>query len=257
MDILQAAILGLIEGITEFLPVSSTGHMVLASSLLHISEIDFLKTFEIVIQLGAIFAVIMVSFQKLIRHKELLPKIIAAFIPTGLIGLMLYKIIKQYLLGNNWITVAALGVGGIVFIVLELLLKNKIPKTKSSLSVTYQQAVLIGIAQSFSIIPGISRSAASIFGAMCSGLSREAAVEFSFFLAIPTMIAATGLDLIKSDALLYPSSILLLFIGSSIAFLSAFIVVKIFMKYIQNHTFIPFGVYRIILALTFTFFFLH
>lgn len=251
MNPLHAIILGIVEGLTEFLPISSTGHMILASTLFHIPETDFVKTFEIVIQLGAIFAVVILYWNLLMKRKDLWPKLIAAFLPTGIIGLLIYKVLKQYLLGNAFVTVLALGIGGIIFILLEYFLKKKQQTTTDITSVTYTQAIMIGFAQSFSIIPGVSRAAASIFGAMIAGLNRETAVEFSFLLAIPTMIAATGLDLVKSRPIVTGPSLAMLLLGSVVAFFTAMVAIKTFMGYIRNHTFLPFGIYRIIISILF------
>jgi undecaprenyl-diphosphatase len=251
MNIIHALILGIVEGITEFLPISSTGHMILVGTLLRIPDTDLAKTFEIVIQLGAIGAVVVLFWKTLLNRRDLWPKILAAFIPTAIIGYLFYKIIKHVLLGNAAITVVALGVGGIIFIMLEYLLKKKTPSTTETSAITYPQAIAIGVAQSFSVIPGVSRSAASIFGGLGMGLSRETSVEFSFLLAVPTMIAATALDLIKSKPLITSSSIGILLVGSFVAFITALVTIKAFLGFVKKHTFLPFGIYRIILAVLF------
>jgi undecaprenyl-diphosphatase len=190
-------------------------------------------------------------------RKDMWPKLIAAFLPTGIIGFLMYKILKQYLLGNTLITVLALGIGGIIFILLEYFLKKQQQKTIDISSISYKQAITIGFAQSFSIIPGVSRAAASIFGAMLVGLDRQTSVEFSFLLAIPTMVAATGLDIIKSKPMLTGSSLGVLFLGTVVACITAMISIKTFMGYIRHHTFLPFGIYRIIIAILFGIVFLH
>jgi undecaprenyl-diphosphatase len=254
MNLIQALILSVIEGITEFLPISSTGHMILTANLLKITETDFVKSFEIIIQLGAILAVAIIYFRKLLNQRILWPKLAVAFLPTAIIGFTLYKVIKNILLGNAWIVVISLFIGGIILILSDKFLKNKEVSTGS---LSYKQAFIIGLCQSVSIIPGVSRSAASIIGGLLVGLNRNDAVEFSFMLAIPTMIAATGLDLIKSSHNFSITQYEILTVGLIGAFITALIAVKTFLKYVKNHNFSAFGVYRIILALTYWVFILR
>ena len=250
MDFLHALILGVVEGITEFLPISSTGHLILAAQLLKVSQTDFVKTFEIFIQLGAILAVVCLFFKDFLDTKKW-PPIIIAFIPTGIIGLVLYKIVKTYLLGNSIVVLLALLIGGALLIVIELLHKEKDGAIGSFEEISYKQAFLIGLVQSLSIIPGVSRSASTIIGGMLVGLKRKTAVEFSFVLAVPTMIAASGLDLVKSHLSFTANQYELLAIGFISAFLVAIVAIKFLVRFIQNHTFIPFGVYRIAVAILF------
>jgi len=256
MNILQAIILGIVEGITEFLPISSTGHMILVGKLLNIPQTDFLSSFEIIVQLGAIFAVVVMYFPMLIKKISFWPKLLVAFIPTSIIGFILYKLVKHVLLGSAWITVVALFVGGIVFILLEKFFAKKEAQTISLDQMTLKQSFIIGVTQALSIIPGVSRSAASIFGGMAGGLNRETAVLFSFILAIPTMIAATGLDLSKSNVIFSSQEIFLLSIGLVTACMTALIAIKSFLAFVKTHTFIPFAYYRIIIAVIFAVFFL-
>lgn len=269
MDLLQALLLSVVEGITEFLPISSTGHLILTSHLLNIPDSEFIKSFEIIIQLGAILAIIVLYWDKLFTlNKEknvtfdkdyfqsnlrinfnVWGKIFCAFLPTAIIGLIFYSIIKEYLLGNELITVSALFVGGIALIVLEKMHKEKESSATSIENLTIKQAFLIGLAQSISIIPGVSRSAASILGAMYLGAKRHTAVEFSFLLAIPTMLAATALDLIKTEVSFTSDEWALLATGFIGSFIVALIVVKWFVKFVQKNSFIPFGIYRIIISI--------
>jgi undecaprenyl-diphosphatase len=251
MNILQAIILSVVEGISEFLPISSTGHMILASDILKISQTNFVKDFEIIIQLGAILAIVVLYWKNVYKSPLVWKKILAAFIPTGIIGFLLFKIIKTYLLGNLYVTLVSLFIGGIILIILELVHKEKQDHVETIEKISYKNAVLIGIAQSLAVIPGISRSAATIVGALFLGTKRKTATEFSFLLAVPTMLAATGLDLIKSNFNYSSSEWILLIIGFIGAFLSALVVVKWFVKFVQNHTFIPFGIYRIVASLLF------
>ncbi len=257
MTLIQAIILGIVEGITEFLPISSTGHMILVSTLLRIPQTEFTKTFEIVIQLGAIMAIAFLYAKTLLTKRTLWLPLIAAFVPTSIIGFIAYKAVKQFLLGNPMVTVVALGAGGIAFYVIEYILKKQVPKTIMIEKITLPQALLIGVGQSVSIIPGVSRAAASIFTGMLIGLSRQTAVEFSFLLAIPTMIAASALDIIKSKPFIDSAFILPVIIGTIVAFITAMITVKLFLRYVQSHTFLPFAIYRIFLAIGFWFFILR
>jgi undecaprenyl-diphosphatase len=257
MTVIHALILSVIEGITEFLPVSSTGHMILVSNLLRINETDFVKSFEIIIQFGAILAVLVLYWKKLLLDKDVFIRVCVAFAPTAVVGFVLYKFIKTVLLGNPWIVVVSLAVGGAFLIILELLHKEKAGSVAEIKNITPVQAFIIGIAQSCSIIPGVSRAAATIVGALLMDVNRDTAVEFSFLLAIPTMAAATGLDLVKSAKHFTGNEYMLLSIGLIGAFITAIFVVKWFIGFVKNHTFIPFGIYRIILAFTYYIFILR
>ncbi len=251
MDYFEVLILSIVEGISEFLPISSTGHLVLVSDLLNIPQTDFVKSFEIIIQLGAILAVVVLYFKKLTENLKLWRIILTAFLPTAVIGFLLYTLVKNYLLGNSLITVSAIFLGGVILIILELLFKEMDHHVGELEKVNYKQAFLVGLFQSVSIIPGVSRAAASIIGGLFVGLKRKVAVEFSFLLAIPTMFAATSLDLVKSNFNFSMNEIFLLTTGMITSFIVALVVVKWFLKYIQNHNFIIFGIYRIILAIAF------
>jgi len=251
MDILHALILSAVEGITEYLPVSSTGHMVLASDLLKIPQTEFVKSFEVIIQLGAILAVVILYFKRLTQSREIWYKILTAFLPTATIGFLLYKVIKHFLLGNVMVTITSLFVGGIILIIWEKLYKEKDHHLDKIEKLSYKNAFIIGLAQSISVIPGVSRSAATILGGLGVGLKRKTAVEFSFLLAVPTMVAATGLDLVKSNFNFTGNEWMVLAVGFIGAFVTAMFAVKYFVRYVQNHTFVAFGVYRIILAIVF------
>jgi undecaprenyl-diphosphatase len=251
MNFFQAVILSAVEGITEFLPISSTGHLILASKLLNIPHSGLLTTYEIVIQLGAVLAVTTLYSKKLLSSMDLIKKLIVAFVPAAIVGFTLYPVIKNVLLGSSQITLQALFWGGIALIVAEIILKNKKPVTENVESVSYKQAFLIGAFQSVSVIPGVSRAAATIFGGLTTGLNRTTAAEFSFLLAIPTMFAASGLDIWKSRGEITEGWILTLFAGTVLSFIFALISVKFLISYIKKHDFKIFGVYRIILALIF------
>lgn len=254
MTLLQALILSIVEGITEFLPVSSTGHLVLTATVLHIQQTEFVKSFEIIIQLGAILAVIVLYGRSFLINKSLLFKVFAAFIPTAIVGFILYKIIKTMLLGNPTVTVVSLFVGGILMIGIELYHKNKVYPITDMSKLSYKQSLLIGLIQSVSVIPGVSRAAATILGSMFLGANRKVATEFSFLLALPTMIAASGLDILKTDFSFTQNDYVLLGVGFIGSFIVALLAIKFLLSFIKNHTFIPFGIYRIILSLLFWFF---
>jgi undecaprenyl-diphosphatase len=264
MDFLQSAFLGAVEGITEFLPVSSTGHLILISHVLGIASTEFVKSFEIAIQLGAIFAVVLLYWRKLFIERGVLARVVVAFVPTAVLGFFFYPFIKAYLLGNVSVVLWALFLGGVFLIVFEFWYSKKLSRLpvggqttfnfqlSTSLSdVTIRQAAIIGLCQSVSMIPGVSRAAATIVGGMLVGLSREAVVEFSFLLAIPTMTAATGLDLFKTSAVFSGNEWLLLAVGFISAFIFALLAVKFLLSFIKHHTFIGFGIYRICAAALF------
>lgn len=251
MNLISVIILSVIEGITEFLPISSTGHLILASKLLGLAGTEYLKTFEIVIQLGAILAVVVLYWRKFFADIEIYKKLLFAFLPTIIVGFTLYPLIKAYLLGNALIVVITLFLGGVFMILFEKYLK---PHKSKELS--YKNYLVIGVFQAVSVIPGVSRAMATIVGGMYSGLSREKATEFSFLLAVPTMIAATGLDLYKSREILTVSNIGTLLTGSVLSFIFALIAIKFLINYVKKHDFTAFGIYRIVLAIAFYFLFI-
>lgn len=251
MTPLQALILAVIEGVTEFLPISSTGHLILTSDILGIIQTNFVKTFEIFIQLGAILAVVVLYFKPLVKSPQSWPKIIAAFLPTAVIGLLSYSFVKEYLLGNTEVVLVSLAVGGIALIILELWFKTKKPQKDTLDGVSYKEAIILGLCQSLAIIPGVSRAAATIAGGLILGIKRQTAVEFSFVLAIPTMLAASSLDLLKSGYTFTLGEYKLLAIGFVGAFVMALVTIKLLIKFVQKHTFIPFGIYRLVLAVVF------
>lgn len=251
MTIIHAFILSVIEGLTEFLPISSTGHLILASKLLGITETNFVKTFEIVIQLGAIMAIVVLYFKKFLSSWNLIKKLITAFIPTAAVGFVFYPFIKDVLLGSSAVTLNALFWGGVALIGVEWFLKRKKKSAKNPSEITYNQALIIGTFQSLSVIPGVSRAAATIIGGLLTGLDRETATEFSFLLAVPTMFAATALDIYKSRDMITRGGSLTLFFGTILSFFFAMIAVKFLINYVKKHDFTAFGIYRIVLALLF------
>jgi len=249
MTLLDSIILGIVEGITEFLPISSTGHMILVSHLLGLKQGAFEKTFEVAIQLGAILAVVLIYREKLRGNLELWKKLMAAFIPTGVIGLLFHRWVEE--LFNPVVVSGALIFWGVVFIVIELLYKEKEHHISKPEEISYKKAVMLGVFQSLAMVPGTSRSGATIIGGMLLGMKRVAATEFSFLLAIPTMLAATGFEIVKNLNSFTPQNSIILGVGFLTAFISAFFAVKWLLNYVKNHTFIPFGIYRIIVGLIF------
>lgn len=254
MNLLQALIFGIVEGITEFLPISSTGHLMLTAQLLGLSQTEFLKTFEIVIQFGAILSVVVLYWKTLLVNFEALKRVILAFLPTAALGLLFYKIIKQYLMKSNQVVLWSMFIGGICLIVFEILHKEKDDAVDDISNIPYRSALMIGLFQSIAMIPGVSRSAATIVGGLILGLRRKTIVEFSFLLAVPTMLAATALDLMKNASQFSMAQINFLSIGFIVSFIFALLSVKFLLNYIKHHTFISFGIYRIILAVSFWFF---
>lgn len=282
MFFLYALILGLVEGITEFLPISSTGHLILVSNLLRMPATEFWKSFEIAIQSGAILAVVVLYWKKIWDVKNVWPKLLVAFLPTAVIGLALYKIVKHYLLGNSLVVLAAMLVGGAVIILFEryyarrLSFRTPVAVGEKSLSTTttdgdsssarasvgmtvndftdlnFRQAFFVGLFQSIAIIPGVSRSAATIIGGLALGLSRPLIIEFSFLLAVPTMAAATGLDLLKSGFNFSASEWGIMAVGFITAFLTAIVAIKWLLRYISKRNFSVFGWYRVSLAVLWT-----
>jgi len=257
MDIitaLQAALLGLVEGLTEFLPVSSTGHLILIIDLLGFAGPSG-KLFEIVIQLGAILAVCWVYRQKLLdtalhlydnaQARHFTAVILAAFLPSMIIGVLAYKTIKTVLFSPLVVSVMLI-VGGIAMLLIERFRPK--PRFHSTDEVTLRRALAVGLFQCIAMIPGVSRAGATIMGGMLMGIDRKTATEFSFFLAIPTMIAATVYDLYKNWHDLNADGAAVIGIGFICAFVTALIVVRTAIGFVSRHGFAPFAVYRIILG---------
>ncbi|MCX2683457.1 undecaprenyl-diphosphate phosphatase [Campylobacter sp. MIT 21-1685] len=250
MQNLYALILGIIEGLTEFLPISSTGHLILGMTILGIKIDDFWRSFTIIIQLGSILAVLCVFWKKLLHSFMLCLKLAVGFFPTGLIGLFVAKYLS--FLFNGYVVVLMIITWGIVLIVIEKIHHNKNSTITSLEQISFKQAFCIGVFQSLAIIPGTSRSGASIIGGLLLGFNRKIAAEFSFLLAIPTMIAATAYSIYKEPQIFtHIDSFIPLTIGFITAFLVAFFVIKTFLKFISKISFIPFGIYRIALGLIF------
>ena len=247
ISIFQAVVLGVVEGVTEFLPISSTAHLVIVSELLKIDQSVFVKTFEIAIQSGAILAVVVLYVKKFFDI-EVLKRVCIAFVPTAVLGLLFYTLIKTYLIGNMSVILTALALGGVFLILFETYFRKE-DVVSDIKSITYKNAFYIGLFQSVAMIPGVSRSAATIVGGLLLGVKRDTIIEFSFLLAVPTMLAATGLDLIKSSGSITQSEFGILGIGFVTSFIMAIASIKFLLRFIKTRTFVAFGVYRVLLVL--------
>jgi undecaprenyl-diphosphatase len=253
MTLFQSIIIAIIEGLTEFLPISSTGHMILASAAMGIHDDEFVKTFEVFIQLGAILAIALMYIKRFFRGLKIYYKLLAAFIPTAIVGLLAYDFIKGYLF-NPVVVSVSLILGGIILILIDKKVVSQTSDLAEVEDISYRSAFFIGLFQCLSMVPGTSRAAATIIGGVFNGLDKKQATEFSFLLAVPTMMAAGGYDLLKSELTFTQEQIVLLALGSGIAFISAWFAVKLFLKFVSNHGFTAFGWYRIVLGILFLIF---
>ncbi len=248
MTIFDSLLLGAVEGITEFLPISSTGHLIVVSSFLGLEQTNAHKTFEVAIQLGSILAVLFLFAKRLLVDKMLWLKIFIAFLPTAIFGFLFYKTIKA-LFGPESVAIMLI-IGGFIFLIVEYFRRNHDDsKDKTIDDLTIKEALTIGLFQSLSMVPGTSRSGATMIGGLFAGLSRKSAAEFSFLLAIPTMFVATFYDLYKNRNEMIIDDYSLLAVGFVTAFIVAFFTVKAVMNFLTTHTFIVFGIYRIIFGI--------
>jgi undecaprenyl-diphosphatase len=245
-SLLQALVLGVVEGLTEFLPVSSTGHLILAGSLLGMAD-ERAGVFFVAIQTGAMLAVVWEYRARFFRiDVPLYRNLVIAFIPAAVLGLLFSKYIKDYLFHAVPVALAFI-VGGIIILLVDRGERNS--RVKDTQSMTWLDALKVGIAQCFALIPGTSRSGATIIGGMLFGLSRQAATEFSFFLAVPTLVAAGAYDLWKNRALFSADDLGMFAVGGVVSFLSAFVVIRWLIRYVATHDFKPFAWYRIAFGL--------
>ena len=264
-EILKAILFGIVEGITEWLPVSSTGHLILLNEFINLDVTEsFQKMFDVVIQLGAILAVIVLFFNKLnpfspkkspARKKqtwELWFKVCVAIIPSGIIGVLFDDLLEQYLHGGIPVAIALI-VYGIAFILVEQRNAGKTPAIRNVYDIDYKTAILIGCFQCLSLWPGTSRSGSTILGAILLGVSRGAGSEFSFFMAIPTMLGASAIKLLKyfleSGFGMTGLEIGILLTGCVVSFIVSLLVIKALMEYVRKHSFSAFGIYRIVLGI--------
>ncbi|MBA4145736.1 MAG: UDP-diphosphatase [Cytophaga sp.] len=248
MSIIEAVLLAIVEGLTEFLPVSSTGHMIIVSSVMGIASHPFTKTFTVAIQLGAILAVIVLYWKRFFQSFDFYFKLLMAFLPAAVIGFLLNDYIDA-LLERVEVVAIMLIAGGVLFLFIDKLFKET--ETTGSNDISYPAALKIGFFQTIAMLPGVSRSAATIIGGLTQQLNKKTAAEFSFFLAVPTMFAATGYKLLKfyKEGNEFGSNeIMLLAIGNVVAFLVALLAIKSFISFLTRHGFKLFGYYRIALG---------
>ena len=243
MTLYEATILGIVEGITEFLPVSSTAHIALTSQIMGIPQDNFMSSFNIIIQIAPIFSIMLIYFNTLFQSLEIWKKLIASFIPTGAIGFLFHNQIEAMFSANSivlWMIAT-----GVFFLIVEFLYFKRGHTTAELDQVTYKQAVSIGFIQAFSLIPGVSRSGSTILGGMLLGMKRETAMSFSFLLAIPTMTAASGYTLLKEYNTLSFDGISLILVGFIVSFVVGWAAVKSFLALVSKYNFTPFGIYLI------------
>ncbi|PKL77156.1 MAG: UDP-diphosphatase [Candidatus Melainabacteria bacterium HGW-Melainabacteria-1] len=246
MDIVNYLILGLVEGLTEFLPVSSTGHMILTAWLLQMQNTEFLKSFEIAIQMGAILSVVILYFRRLIQGPAIYMRLLVAFLPTATIGFVMYKLIKD--LFHPAIVAINLILGGLILLLLHRDIEAKQPDYAELEVMPLKNAFMIGLIQCLAMIPGVSRAGATIIGAVYNGCDKKMATEFSFLLAIPTMLAATAYDMLKNAHAFTSQEYGYLAIGFVAAFVSAWLAVKVFIELVVRYGFAGFGWYRIVVG---------
>ena len=251
MTIVESIIIAIVEGLTEFIPISSTGHMIIVEKLLAVPDNDFAKVFTIAIQLGAILAVVLLYWKKFFNFKNLdfYFKLLVGVIPAILFGLLFSKQIDDLLESTTTVAIALL-LGGVILIFVDQFFTS--PQIQSEKEVSYKNSFTIGIWQCLAMVPGVSRSAASIIGGMQQKLTRSAAAEFSFFLAVPTMLAATGYKLVKhynENGGFSVNEIKLLAVGNIVAFVVAVIAIKFFISFLKKHGFRIWGIYRVILGI--------
>jgi undecaprenyl-diphosphatase len=253
MTTIETLLLAIIEGLTEFLPVSSTGHMIIASSLMDIAGDPFVKTFTVAIQLGAILAVLVLYWKRFLQNINFYVKLFIAFLPAAVFGFLMNDYIEA-LLENSVVVSIALVIGGFIFLYIDRwFAKNE---TEGSTEVSNSSALMIGLFQVIAMIPGVSRSAATIIGGLTQGLTRKVAAEFSFFLAVPTMFAATGYTLFKlwkQGGGFTADQTQALLLGNVVAFLVAIFAIKAFIGFLTQRGFRLFGWYRIVLGLVLLF----
>ena len=249
MGIFEAIVLGIVEGLSEFLPISSTGHLILVSALMKLQQSEAHKAFEVTIQLGAMLAVVEVYRRQLFARPDLIKKVCFAFLPTGTIGFLVYKLVKSFFQPSlvSYMLIA----GGVAFIVIELWMKDRPATTHTLDEISYRQAFSIGLVQCLSMVPGVSRSGATIIGGLLFGLDRKDAAEFSFLLALPTMLAATCYDIYKNYEVFHMGDWQNIAVGFVTSFIFGVIGIKALLKFVTSHTFIPFGIYRIVVGVLF------
>jgi undecaprenyl-diphosphatase len=248
MNTFEAIVLAIVEGLTEFLPISSTGHMIIASAVMGIDQSTFTKIFTVNIQFGAILSVVVLYWRRFFQSVDFYLKLFVAFLPAAFIGFFLGDYIDGWL-ENELVVAVSLLLGGIVLLFVDRLFVAKEDKAPSAESINYLTALKIGFFQCIALIPGVSRSAATIIGGMTQQLSRKSAAEFSFFLAVPTMFAASAYKLLKDYKHIRPADVETLLLGNVVAFVVAMLAIKFFIGFLTKYGFKLFGYYRIALGL--------
>ncbi len=252
MNLIQAFTLGIVEGVTEFLPISSTAHLILTSQFLGLEQTEFLKFFEVFIQMGAVLAVVFLYIKYLVAHKKLIKNIFISFVPTAIIGLILYPVIKSVFFQSNLLIAISLVAIGVVFVLAERKIKNKSLVLSRDLSeMNASEAFIVGFFQSLAIVPGVSRAGIVMVALMGRRYKRTEAALYSFLLAVPTIAAASLLDLYKSRDLLLSSqtNVALLVVGFMVSFATAYVSVRWLISYLQNNSLVNFAYYRFTLAI--------
>nr|BFD63669.1 undecaprenyl-diphosphate phosphatase [Bdellovibrio sp. HM001]BFD66156.1 undecaprenyl-diphosphate phosphatase [Bdellovibrio sp. HAGR004] len=247
MSYLHAIILGIVEGITEFLPISSTGHMIIASSMMGIEDSTFTKAFEVIIQFGAIMSVLVLYWKRFLPQWGFYKKLFVAFLPTVTIG-FLVKDVVEHLLGSVHVVAWSLIIGGVILVWSDKIFAHLTMMGRKTDDLTYKDSVKLGLFQAIAMIPGVSRSAATIMGGLTLGMNKKEAAEFSFFLAVPTMAAATFYKLLKIYKTIEPEQINVLLVGCVVAFFVAMLAIKFFIGIVSRYGFRGFGYYRIVLG---------
>lgn len=244
----HAVVLGVVEGLSEFLPISSTFHLIWAATLLELPQTAFLKLFEVAIQSGAILAVLALYFDTLRRDRALVARVAVSFVPTAIVGLVLYRLIKDVFFESRLLQLAVFALVGIAFIAVERLWRGRaLPREARGLS--YREAVAVGLCQALAVVPGVSRAGAVMLGMMALGVRRDEAARYSFLLAVPTILAASGYDLFQTrDAIGGSTDAAFLAVGAATSFLSALLVMRWFIGYLQRHSLAVFGWYRLAAA---------
>lgn len=251
MNLINAVILGVVEGLTEFLPISSTAHLLIAGKFLHIAQTEFQTFFDVFIQSGAILAVVFLYFFYVLKHKDLLGKIVVSFIPTAIVGLILEKIIKKIFFNSMPLVIVSMFIIGLVFIIFEYFVKKeKIKLTKSIKEMSYKEAFLTGIGQSLAVVPGVSRAGIVMLSMMGQKFKRDESAVYSFLLAVPTILAASALEIVKTDFKILSSqnNLLFLAIGFLVSFVTAYLAVKWFIGFLKANSLAVFGIYRVLVS---------
>lgn len=254
MTFTDASILAVVEGLTEYLPISSTGHIILASAMMGIVDDTFTQYFTVMVQFGAILAVMVEYFRYLIKHRDIYPILFVAFLPAAVIGLALHKIIDKAL-GSVMVVGVSLIVGGIVLVFTDKIFPDARSEHRELKGMNLRKAITIGFFQCLALIPGMSRSAATIWGGLYCKLDQKTATEFSFLLALPTLTAATFYKGYKGFAIFTPEDWKLLLVGNVLSFIVGWITIRAFIRFVARHSFRSFGYYRIAVGILTLFFF--